>query len=307
MRLVQRVEMDSRRSGAQQILALLCGVFDAEFRRRRVVITQLLQPRRQWGGQAGPAKHREPLDLSGAQNRNNAGHKRHFHAKSMSHVIPEFKKIGVVEEKLRQHEVRAGINLRFQVLPIHMFPLFAGDVSLRESRNPDAEAVKLPDEPDQFAGKLKSTRRHFELTTARWIAAQREDISDSQSANLLQQFADLLFGGRHARQMRDRREAVLFLNAVHDPQRLVPRTATGAVGHRAVIGFGCQQGGDGFFDKIAVALVRFWGGKLERNHRLAGGLLRSVDVSNRLHEKRTMPENRPNPSFPIWILDSEKC
>ena len=37
--------MDSRRAGAEQLLALFRGVLDAKLRNRRVIVAQLFQPR----------------------------------------------------------------------------------------------------------------------------------------------------------------------------------------------------------------------------------------------------------------------
>jgi hypothetical protein len=83
--------------------------------------------------------------------------------------------------------------------------------------------------------------------------------------------------------MRQRRETVLPLDAVHNHQRFVARAAAGAVGDGAKIRLGLEQGGDLLFQKIAVPLAGFRGKKFKGDDRPAGRPFRRVKVTNELH------------------------
>jgi hypothetical protein len=50
--------------------------------------------------------------------------------------------------------------------------------------------------------------------------------------------------GADAGQVRERGQAMLPLDAIHDHQRLIARAAAGAIGDGAVIRLGLEQGGD---------------------------------------------------------------
>jgi hypothetical protein len=83
--------------------------------------------------------------------------------------------------------------------------------------------------------------------------------------------------------MRQRRETMLPLDAIHNHQRFVARAAAGAVGDGTIIGFGLEQGGYLPFQKITVALFGFRREKFKGNDRTTGRALRRVNVTNELH------------------------
>ena len=195
-------------------------------------------------------------------------------------MIAKFVKVRVVEKQLRQHVIRAGVNFFFQVPPVNQLAFLAGDVAFGKAGGSDAEAVLLADELHQLAGKFKTAGRHFELAAARRIAAQREDVFDAERADLREQFADLFARVIHAGQMRDGGEAMLFLDAIHDQQRLVARGAARAVGDGAEIRFQFHQRRDGFLEQGFVALVGLGREKFKRDDRPAGGAFGGVEVSN---------------------------
>ena len=85
-----------------------------------------------------------------------------------------------------------------------------------------------------------------------------------------EQLAHLVARVVDAGEMRQRRQAVLALDAIHDHQRLVARAAAGAVGDGAKIRFGLQQRGDMLFEEIRSAFVRFGREKFKGDDRLPG-------------------------------------
>ena len=103
-----------------------------------------------------------------------------------------------------------------------------------------------------------------ELATARRVAAQGEQVLHPQRADLPEQLADLLARGAHAGQVGHRGQAMLRLDALDDPERLVARAAAGTVGDRAVIRARLQQRGQRLLQQIAVPLLRLGREELER-------------------------------------------
>lgn len=92
-----------------------------------------------------------------------------------------------------------------------MFALLAGDVTLWETRHPDAEVIELADELDELIGEFKTAGCHFKRTAAGRIAAERKHVANTEGTNLLEQRTNVLFGGRDARKVRDCRRMVLLL------------------------------------------------------------------------------------------------
>ncbi len=288
--------MNPGHSRPEQLLALPRGVFDPEFSGGRIVVAQRVKPRRHGRGDARAAHRGEPLDLSGTQDRNNARHDGHAHAELVCYVVAEFKEVGVVEEQLREDEVRAGIHLLLQMLPIGVLALFARDMALGKTRHADREITLLANEAHQLAGELKSAGSDLELAPAGRVAPQRQEISDPQRANAAKQFADLLPGGADACQVSHGRQSVLPLDTFHDHERLVARAAPGAVRDGAIVRLCLEQGGNGLSQQVAVALVRFRGEELERNHRAPGEAPGRVDVASKVHELPTCAMRREKPS-----------
>src|SRR5438046_2269783 len=100
--------MDSRSAVAKQLVALTGGVFDAEIRDRGVVVTQLVQFGGERRGNASAAEGCKPFDLRRALNRDDAWNKGDFDAMAADHVLAEGKKVGVIEEQLRNDEIGSG-------------------------------------------------------------------------------------------------------------------------------------------------------------------------------------------------------
>ena len=75
-RLVERVEMQAGHTGAQQLLALLRGVFNAELQRRVVIRADLVQFFPQHRRNFCAAELGELLDSRGTDDGDDAGHQR---------------------------------------------------------------------------------------------------------------------------------------------------------------------------------------------------------------------------------------
>src|SRR5258708_20678348 len=98
--------------------------------------------------------------------------------------------------------------------------------------------------------------------------------------------------------MRDRSQAMLPLDSVHDHQRLVPGAASGAVSHRAIVRPGLEQRRNGLFEQVAVALRSLGRKELEGNDRRPARGPGGVDVSNQLLKQITLAPQPPGPSQP---------
>src|SRR5215831_19050674 len=133
--------------------------------------------------------------------------------------------------------------------PIRELAIGAGDVAFRKTCDADRKLGMFANEPDQLAGKLETARRHFELAPSGRIAAQCQDILDTQRPNLAQQVLYLLLRRLDTRKMSDSGETVLPLNAIDDHQRLVAGAPAGTVSHRTIIRPGFEQRRDGLFEQ----------------------------------------------------------
>ena len=134
-RFVQRVKMQSRHPRPQQFLALPRGVFHAEFNRSRLVISQRVQSGTERRRNFCAAKLREPDGLRRVQDGDYAGHDRYADTQFAGNMITKFKKIRVVEKKLRQHKIRTGIHFGLQMPPVGVFAGFAGQMPLGKTRD----------------------------------------------------------------------------------------------------------------------------------------------------------------------------
>src|SRR5260221_3472269 len=101
-----------------------------------------------------------------------------------------------------------------------MFARLASDVSLGKSGNADAEVAGLTNKFHELIRVFKAAGRHLKVSAARRIAAQGQNVADTKRADLAEQLADLFLGRTDAGQVRDGKQAVLLLDAVHDHQRL---------------------------------------------------------------------------------------
>src|ERR1051325_3893814 len=167
--------------------------------------------------------------------------------------------------------------------PIGEFAGFAGNVAFGKSGDTDGKTILFADEPHELAGIFETTRGDLKVTAIGRVAAEREHVFYAEGTDLPQQIADLFFRGRDAGQVRHRSKAMLPLDTVYNHQRFVASASPCAVGDGTIIGFGLAQSRDGFFEQIAVAFVRLWRKKLERNHRLPSGGFGGVYITDKLH------------------------
>ena len=115
------------------------------------------------GGNLRAAKLREFLDLRRAHDGDDAGNDRDLHAELARQVIAKFKKVRVVEKQLRQHEIRARLDLLLEMLPVHLLAQLAGDVAFRKTGDADAEAALLADELHELRRNTRSRRASVEI------------------------------------------------------------------------------------------------------------------------------------------------
>src|SRR5690606_33746265 len=108
----------------------------------------------------------------------------------LCHFVSELKIIRVVEKQLCQHVICARRDFSFQVSPIFVLPAFAGRVPLWKTGYPNAETSMLVNVAHQFFGKLETVRPGPELSPARRISTQRQNVFYIQAANLIQELAD---------------------------------------------------------------------------------------------------------------------
>ena len=84
-------------------------------------------------------------------------------------------------------------------------------------------------------------------------------------------------------EVRERGEAMLALDPIHNHERLVPGAAARAVGDGAKIRARGEQGGQVFFKERAVALVGLGWEKFQRDDGLAGRLFGGVKIADEFH------------------------
>ena len=105
--------MQAGRATAQQFLALLRAVFDAELRRCCVVRSDGIQFGAERGRDFCAAHHREFFDLSRAHDGDYSRNDGHVDA-VLGEVIAELEIVCVVEKHLRDDEVGALVDLLFE-------------------------------------------------------------------------------------------------------------------------------------------------------------------------------------------------
>jgi len=95
----------------------------------------------------------------------------------------------------------------------------------------DADVGALPDEADQIDRVGEAARRCFEgLFPLGRVAAQAEDVLDSQAQDFIEDARKRLGGGTHAGEMGHRLDGELAANAIDNAQRLAARAPAGAIG-----------------------------------------------------------------------------
>ena len=152
-----------------------------------------------------------------------------------------------------------------------------------KASNANGKITLLANKFHELRRKFKAAGRGLKFAATRRIAAQGENIFAVQRADFFKQGADFVAGVVDASKMRQRGEAMLPLDAVHNHQGLVTRAATCAVGDGAKIWSRCEQGGNLFFQQGAVALVGFWREKFKGDDRLFCRHFFSVDVADESH------------------------
>src|ERR1043165_5225857 len=95
------------------------------------------------------------------------------------HMIPELKKIGVIEKQLSDHKIGAGVDLSLEMPPIHMLALLAGDMTLRESGHADRKIALLPYESHELVGKSEAAGSGLEFATSWGGPTQGEQLADT--------------------------------------------------------------------------------------------------------------------------------
>jgi hypothetical protein len=296
-------------AGAQQFLALPRGVFDAELHCRLVVRAEGIQFCAQRRGNFRAALPSEFSYLRRAQNGDDARHERHRDAEFAGDVIAEFKKIRIVEKKLRDHKVRAGLDFFPQMPPIGVLALLAGDVAFGKTGDAGGKIPLLTDEIDQLGRIFKAAGRGLKFAAAGRVAAQGQNVFAVERADFFQQRADFVARVVDASEMGERGQAVLALDTIHNLQSLLARAAAGAVGDRAKIRPSRQQRGNLFFKQRPVAFVGLGRKKLQGDDGLAGGLFFGVNVADEAHgfELRltglTLPEIQPDAKQKSTHLD----
>ena len=77
------------------------------------------------------------------------------------------------------HQVAAGVNLPFQVLPVRVFSLFAGHMALREAGDADAETALGTQVSSQFRGECEAAGSLAERPAIGGVAAQGQEVADA--------------------------------------------------------------------------------------------------------------------------------
>ena len=145
-------------------------------------------------------------------------------------ALDEVEVVLVVEEELRDQELRAGRNL---VLAVAQVGLRVGrlGVGLRVAGAADAEVVRLRDQRGQLGPVRETAGDGLELGLPLGrVAPQGEHVLDAGVAHLAEHVVKLLARVAHAGEMRHRLDAELVLDALHDVDRERARAAARAIG-----------------------------------------------------------------------------
>src|SRR3974390_3543736 len=127
-------------------------------------------------------------------------------------MFPEFEIISVVEKQLGNDKIGARFNLLFQVSPVNVLALLASNMAFGKAGDADTEIALFANECHQLVGELETTGRWAEFATAGRVAAQGQHVPDAESANLVQELANLFPGRTNTGQVGHRREPVLALD-----------------------------------------------------------------------------------------------
>src|SRR5262245_33724987 len=150
-RLVERIEMNSGSSGAQELGALPRPVLDAEREPGLRIVAGALERLGELRGHGVARQLRDALDLARVRDRHDARHERNADARP-ARALDEAEVVGVVVEQLRDDDVEAGVDLLLQMPDAHVEVAGLG-MALRVSPPDQAEGVgALPDEAEQIEG-----------------------------------------------------------------------------------------------------------------------------------------------------------
>ena len=284
--------MQAGRSLAQERFALPGRVLDTELHDGFIVAVTLLELLDQRPRQRRAAQRDEPFELRGAENRQNARDDGDRHAVP-GQEVPALQVVAIVEEQLRDHEVRAVIDLHLQPVPVLMLAVRAGDMSFREAGHADRERTGLANQSHQLVGVLEpAVRFHEPAAAVRRIAAQRQDVLDPQLTRLVQHPAGLVDGRVDACQMRHRRNPELPLDPVDDRERLLARAPAGAVGDGTEVGVELSQSRDRLLQQHSLRFLRLRRKELEGEDRPSGRPRRGEDVVDVLDQRRIVNQDR---------------
>ena len=185
------------------------------------------------GGMLAPLSAGHALDPGDGANRHQPGDDRDVDAGG-ARALDEVEIDAIVEEKLGDDEVEAGVDLGLEV-PDVLIEVAALHVPLGVAGAAQAERVAeaLADVVHQVGGVREAARHALEARLAgRRIAAQHHDVLDAGVDQPLEHRADLVLAGADAGQVGHRREARLALDPLHQLDGLGARRAARAVGHR---------------------------------------------------------------------------
>lgn len=230
--------MNARRAQGQQLAALLDAEFDAGFQGLLRIgsdgFEDVVYFLRNGSAARGAETDKTVVIGDGKDARNDA------------FVDPEFPKprdvikiLFIVEEKLGNDKVRAGIHFSFEIDRILRF-VRRKHMSFRKSRHGNTEIITeiLTHKGNQFIGIMEIVLTRFPVGPFFGrIAAQSQNIADVAAFNFLEDVFDLCFGMHDARQVRHTRDIVCFLDMFNDVDRLIAAASAGAVGAGNEVGF----------------------------------------------------------------------
>ena len=168
----------------------------------------------------------EPLDLVDVGDRHEAGEDRHVDPRG-ARAPDELEVTAVVEEELRDEEVRARFDLQLAVAQVlRQVPRLGMTLRIAGASDAEIDAARvrhLPRELHQVVRVGEPFGMDDELALApRGIAAQGEHVGDAGIADHRELLLQLLARGAHAGEVRHRLDLGLALDARDHLQRPAP-------------------------------------------------------------------------------------
>src|SRR5262245_3357602 len=228
-RLVERIEMNSGSSGAQELGTLPRPVLDAEREPGLRIVAGPLERLGERGGHRVARQLRDALDLARVRDRHDARHERHADARS-ARALDEAEVVGVVVEQLRDDDIEAGVDLLLQ-MPDAQVEIAGLGMALRMSAADQAERMAaLSDEADQIDGVPEAVARGDEAGVLRNVAPDGDEVLDAARQHEVAVSRDLVAAGLDGGDV-DRAFDPEPLDALDDRDRRFAGPAAGA-GHR---------------------------------------------------------------------------